>query len=110
MAFHPIFSSVYLALGFMGTSGPLTTVLEFGKPFNYHPSIMSLPLLYPQALGNGRAPFKSPSLLPHFPPTYHGGSTHRFTASAPLHLLHVTLFSHQFPFMIEDLGGLGFRV
>ena len=33
--------------------------------------VMSLPLLYPKTLGNGCAQFEFPSLLLHFPPTYH---------------------------------------
>jgi hypothetical protein len=35
------------------------------------PSVMSLPLLYPESLGNGCAQFKSPPLLPHYPLIHH---------------------------------------
>ena len=36
------------------------------------PSLMPLPLLYPETLENGCSKFKSPFLLSHFPPTYQG--------------------------------------
>ena len=36
------------------------------------PSGILLPLLYPEALGNGCAQFTCPSLFSHFPAIYHG--------------------------------------
>ena len=47
-------------------------VIVYSLTSKMSPSTMSLPLLYLETLGNGYAWFRSPSLLSHFPPIYHG--------------------------------------
>ena len=55
-------------------------LVQYTLTFLWSPSLVSLLLLYPKTQGNGCPQFKSPSLLSHFPPWYHGGNTGRITS------------------------------